>query len=157
NYLGDIITEIRPEEIEDYKRANIILRNTKLHVPYNSKTDSFETLSQILIHDTASNRLIVDDVSAELDQGKMAVIITERKEHIETLNLLLKSNYETITLSGDDSDNGKKVKWKALSEGNFQVLITTGQYFGEGSDIQHISTPLLAYPFAFHGKLIQYI
>jgi superfamily II DNA or RNA helicase len=156
-YLGDIITEIRPEEIEDYKRANIIVRNTKLHVPYNSKTDSFETLSQILIHDIARNRLIVDDVSAELDQGKKAVIITERKEHIETLNLLLKSNYETITLSGDDSDNGKKAKWKALSEGNFQVLITTGQYFGEGSDIQHISTLLLAYPFAFHGKLIQYI
>ena len=156
-YLGDIITEIRPEEIEDYKRANIIVRNTKLHVPYNSKTDSFETLSQILIHDTARNRLIVDDVSAELNQGKKAVIITERKEHIETLNLLLKSNYETITLSGDDSDSSKKAKWKTLLEGNFQVLITTGQYFGEGSDIQHISTLLLAYPFAFHGKLIQYI
>lgn len=156
-YLGDIITEIRPEEIEDYKRANIIVRNTTLHVPYNSKTDSFETLSQILIHDTARNRLIVDDVSAELNQGKKAVIITERKEHIETLNLLLKSNYETIALSGDDSDSSKKAKWKTLSEGNFQVLITTGQYFGEGSDIQHISTLLLAYPFAFHGKLIQYI
>jgi len=156
-YLGDIITEIRPEEIEDYKRANIIVRNTKLHVPYNSKTDSFETLSQILIHDTARNGIIVEDVSAELNQGKKAVIITERKEHIETLNLLLKSNYETITLSGDDSDSSKKAKWKTLSEGNFQVLITTGQYFGEGSDIQHISTLLLAYPFAFHGKLIQYI
>jgi len=156
-YLGDIITEIRPEEIEDYKRAIIILRNTELHVPYNSKIDSFETLSQILIHDTTRNRLIVDDVSAELNQGKKAVIITERKEHIETLNLLLKSNYETITLSGDDSDSSKKAKWKTLSEGNFQVLITTGQYFGEGSDIQHISTLLLAYPFAFHGKLIQYI
>src|SRR5690606_1019619 len=102
-YLGDIITEIRPEEIEDYKRANIVVRNTKLHVPYNSKTDSFETLSQILIHDTARNSVIVEDVSAELNQGKKAVIITERKEHIETLNLLLKSNYETITLSGDDS------------------------------------------------------
>jgi len=156
-YLGDIITEIRPEEIEDYKRANIIVRNTTLHVPYNSKTDSFETLSQILIHDTARNRLIVNDVSAELNQGKREVIITEREEHIETLNLLLKSNYETITLSGDDSDSSKKAKWKTLSEGNFQVLITTGQYFGEGSDIQHISTLLLAYPFAFHGKLIQYI
>ena len=156
-YLGDIITEIRPEEIEDYKSANIIVRNTTLHVPYNSKTDSFETLSQILIHDTARNRLIVDDVSAELNQGKKAVIITERKEHIETLNLWLKSNYETITLSGYDSDSSKKAKWKTLSEGNFQVLITTGQYFGEGSDIQHISTLFLAYPFAFHGKLIQYI
>src|SRR5690606_18594153 len=97
NYLGDIITEIRPEEIEDYKRANIIVRNTKLHVPYNSKTDSFETLSQILIHDTARNRLIVDDVSAELNQGKKAVIITERKEHIDRKSTRLNSSHVKIS------------------------------------------------------------
>src|SRR3546814_12188405 len=65
--------------------------------------------------------------------------------------------YETITLSGDDSDSSKKSKWNTLASGDFQVLITTGQYFGEGSDIQHISTLFLAYPFSFHGKLIQYI
>lgn len=156
-YLGDIITEIKSEEIEDYKKATIIIRNTTLNVPYNSKTDNFEVLSQILIHDTARNNIIRDDVAKELNQGKKAVIITERKEHIETLNLLLKSNYETITLSGDDTDSNKKAKWKALSEGNFQVLITTGQYFGEGSDIKHINTLFLAYPFSFKGKLIQYI
>ncbi|SJN49879.1 DEAD/DEAH box helicase [Sphingobacterium sp. JB170] len=156
-YLGDIITEIRPEQIEDYKSARIVIRNTQLNVPFSSKTDSFETLSQILIHDTTRNKIIVEDVAIELNQGKKAVIITERKEHIEALNLLLKSIYETVTLSGDDSDSSKKTKWKSLSEGNFQVLITTGQYFGEGSDIQHISTLFLAYPFSFHGKLIQYI
>lgn len=156
-YLGDIITEIKPEEIEDYKKAKIIIRNTALNVPYNSKTDNFEVLSQILIHDTARNKIIMDDVAKELNQGKKAVIITERKEHIETLNLLLKSNYETITLSGDDTDSNKKAKWKVLSGGNFQVLITTGQYFGEGSDIKHINTLFLTYPFSFQGKLIQYI
>lgn len=156
-YLGDIISEIKPDEIEDYKQAKVVIRNTGLNVPYNSKTDSFEVLSQILIHDTGRNAIIVADVAAELNQGKKAVIITERKEHIDTLNLLLKTHYETITLSGDDSDSSKKLKWKTLAEGNFQVLITTGRYFGEGSDIQHISTLFLAYPFSFHGKLIQYI
>lgn len=156
-HLGEIIAEIRPEEIEEYKRAYVVIRNTDLDVPYNSKTDSFETLSQILIHDTSRNTLIVSDVAAELNRGKKAVIITERKEHIDSLHLLLKQYYETITLSGDDSDSGKKSKWKTLTAGDFQVLITTGQYFGEGSDIQHISTLFLAYPFSFHGKLIQYI
>ncbi len=37
------------------------------------------------------------------------------------------------------------------------MLITTGQYFGEGTDIQNIETLFLVYPFAFEGKLIQYI
>ena len=44
-----------------------------------------------------------------------------------------------------------------LNEGNFQALITTGQYFGEGSDIQNIECLFLVYPFSFEGKLIQYI
>lgn len=85
------------------------------------------------------------------------VLITERKEHIETLNQYLKQSYETVTLSGDDSATSRSSKWKILKDGNFQALITTGQYFGEGSDLQNIATLFLVYPFAFEGKLIQYI
>ena len=156
-HLGEIIANIQPTEIENYKQAKIIIRNTELDVPYNSKTDSFEALSKILVHDTARNKLILEDVKKELYQGKKAVIITERKEHIDTLYLFLKQSYEAITLSGEDSETSKKAKWKTLQEGNFQVLITTGQYFGEGTDLQNISCLFLVYPFSFEGKLIQYI
>ncbi|MGI6321581.1 MAG: DEAD/DEAH box helicase [Bacteroidales bacterium] len=120
-------------------------------------TDNFETLSKILVHDTSRNKLILNDVQTELNQGKKAVIITERKEHIETLNLFLKQSYETITLSGNDTDSSMKAKWKTLKESNFHVLITTGQYFGEGADLHNINTLFLVYPFSFQGKLIQYI
>jgi superfamily II DNA or RNA helicase len=156
-HLGEIISNIQPTEIENYKQAQIIIRNTELDVPYNSKTDNFEVLSKILVHDTARNKVILEDVKTELNQGKKAVIITERKEHIDTLYLFLKQSYETITLSGEDSETSKKAKWKILQEGNFQVLITTGQYFGEGTDLQNISCLFLIYPFSFEGKLIQYI
>lgn len=156
-HLGEIIANIQPTEIENYKHAKIIIRNTELDVPYNSKTDNFEALSKILVHDTARNKLILEDVKTELNQGKKAVIITERKEHIDTLYLFLKHSYEAITLSGEDSETSKKAKWKTLLEGNFQVLITTGQYFGEGTDLQNISCLFLVYPFSFEGKLIQYI
>ncbi|WAC03266.1 DEAD/DEAH box helicase [Lacinutrix neustonica] len=156
-HLGKIIANIQPTEIENYKQAKIILRSTKLDVPYNSKTDNFEALSKILIHDTARGKLILEDVKTELNQGKKAVIITERKEHIDTLYLFLKHSYESVTLSGEDSETSKKAKWKTLQEGNFQVLITTGQYFGEGTDLQNISCLFLVYPFSFEGKLIQYI
>jgi superfamily II DNA or RNA helicase len=156
-HLGEIIANIQTTEIENYKQAKIIIRNTELDVPYNSKTDSFEALSKILVHDTARNNLILEDLKAELNQGKKAVIITERKEHIDTLYLFLKQLYEAITLSGEDSETSKKAKWKTLQEGDFQVLITTGQYFGEGTDLQNISCLFLVYPFSFEGKLIQYI
>nr|WP_305069712.1 DEAD/DEAH box helicase family protein [Flavobacterium covae] len=61
-HLGEIITNIKPTEIENYKQAKIIIRNTELDVPYNSKTDSFETLSKILVHDTIRNKVILEDV-----------------------------------------------------------------------------------------------
>ena len=156
-HLGEIITNIQTTEIENYKQAKIIIRNTELDVPYNSKIDNFESLSKILVHDTARNKLILEDVKTELNQGRKAVIITERKEHIDTLYLFLKHSYEAITLSGEDSETSKKAKWKTLQEGNFQVLITTGQYFGEGTDLQNINCLFLVYPFSFEGKLIQYI
>ena len=110
-----------------------------------------------MVHDSARNKLILDDVFIELSKGKKIVIVTERKDHIETLNQYLKQKYETVTLSGEDSESNKTAKWKMLNEGNFQALITTGQYFGEGSDIQNIECLFLVYPFSFEGKLIQYI
>jgi superfamily II DNA or RNA helicase len=156
-HLGEIIANVQTSEIENFKQAQIIIRNTELDVPYNSKTDNFELLSKILIHDSNRNQLILEDVKKELNQGKKAVIITERKEHIEVLYLFLKQFYDVIALSGEDSDTSKKTKWKTLNEGNFQVLITTGQYFGEGTDLAHINCLFLVYPFSFEGKLIQYI
>ena len=107
-HLGEIISNIQPTEIENYKQAKIIIQNTELDVPYNSKTDNFEALSKILVHDTARNKLILEDVKTELNQGKKAVIITERKEHIDTLYLFLKQSHEAITLSGEDSETSKK-------------------------------------------------
>lgn len=111
-HLGEIIANLQPAEIENYKQAKIIVRNTELNVPYNSKTDNFESLSKILVHDTARNKLILEDVKTELNQGKKAVIITERKEHIDTLYLFLKQSYEAITLSGEDSETSKKLNGK---------------------------------------------
>ena len=156
-FLGEIISEITSNEIENFQHAQIIVRNTNLDVPFNSKTDNFETLSKILVHDSERNKLILNDINKEIQKGKRIVIITERKEHIDTLYIFLKQSYEVITLSGDDSENNRKSKWQNLQQGNFQILITTGQYFGEGSDLPNINSLFLVYPFSFKGKLIQYI
>jgi len=156
-HLGEIIAEIKTTEISTSKQAKIIIRNTELDVPYNSKTDKFETLSKILIHDSSRNKLILEDVKAEINKGKKVVIITERKEHIDSLYQYLKQSYEAITLSGEDSEINKNSKWKILKAGNYQALITTGQFFGEGTDLQNANCLFLVYPFSFEGKLIQYI
>ena len=156
-HLGEIIAEVKPTEIDTFKRARIVVRKTEFDFPFNPKTDQFEALSKVLIHDTRRNKLIINDVIQEVKNGNRAIIITERKDHIETLNQFLKHSYEAIMLSGSDSENDRKIKWERLKTGNYQILITTGQFFGEGSDLQNISRLFLAYPFSFKGKLIQYI
>jgi len=156
-HLGEIIQEVKATDVQNQTNTQIIIRDTDLFVPFNTKTDKFETLFKILIHDSARNQLILNDVISRLNSGKKAVIITERKEHITSLQQYLKQNYDTIALSGEDSDLRKKSKWAAINKGDFQVLITTGQYFGEGTDIQNVKCLFLVYPFAFEGKLIQYI
>lgn len=156
-HLGEIIREVKAPEVKNQSGTQIIIKETDLFVPFNIKTDKFETLFKILIHDSARNQLILNDVVSQLNTGKKAVIITERKEHITSIQQYLKQHYDTIALSGEDSDLNKKSKWAAINKGDFQALITTGQYFGEGTDIQNIECLFLVYPFAFEGKLIQYI
>ena len=156
-HLGEIISEIKSTEISKGKQAKIIIRNTELDVPYNSKTDKFETLSKILVHDSSRNKIILQDVKTEIDKGKKVVIITERKEHIDSLYQYLKQSYETILLCGEDSESQRNLKWEILKEGSYQALITTGQFFGEGTDLQNANCLFLVYPFSFEGKLIQYI
>jgi len=156
-YLGDILTEITPQEIGIHRTAKVIVRETELDVPFNVKTDKFETLSKVLVHDSARNRLILNDIKRELDAGRKAVIITERKEHIEALHQYLKQSFEIVTLTGEDSESARTAKWKILNEGNYQALLTTGQFFGEGTDLSNATCLFLVYPFSFEGKLIQYI
>ncbi|PSL19206.1 DEAD/DEAH box helicase [Chitinophaga ginsengisoli] len=156
-HLGEVITKIDNQQVTNSPQATIIIRETSLDVPFNQKTDRFETLSKILVHDSTRNNLILEDVIKELSSGKRVVVLTERKEHIDSLYQYLKQSYEAVTLSGDDSIASRDAKWKLLKSGNYQVLITTGQFFGEGTDLDNATCLFLVYPFSFEGKLIQYI
>lgn len=131
-YLGQLIVEIKPQEIETYQKARVVVRNTDLDFPFNSKTDAFETLSKVLVHDSARNQSIVADIGTEIANGKRIVVITERKEHITILHQLLKQKFELITLSGDDSESDRDLKWKLLKEGNYvsqDLLETRGLFY----------------------------
>jgi len=85
------------------------------------------------------------------------LIFSERKAHVELLNQYLKEKFETITVHGDDSAGTRKSKIKQIKQGHYKIVISTGQYFGEGIDLNNLECLFIVYPFAFKGKLIQYI
>ena len=160
-YIGDIICDTNDigRDITGIFKEDLLLniRDTSLNFPYDNKTDDFQMLSKVIIFDSNRNRLISEDIKKELEPGRKILILTERKEHVEVLNIYLKSVCEVITITGDDSKSLRKIKMKQIESGNFQVLITTGQLLGEGLDIENLSSVFLVYPFSFEGKLIQYI
>lgn len=158
-HIGDVIHEMKlPAENKAVPRkVSVIIRETELLVPFDYKTDKAETLFQILIHDSLRNRLIINDIISEVNTGKKVLVLTERKAHIDTLYQYLKTKFEVIAVSGEDAESQKKNKFRQINSGNFQVLISTGQFLGEGTDIPSLDCLVLAYPFSFEGKMVQYL
>jgi superfamily II DNA or RNA helicase len=159
-YIGEIISEMDPHKNKDIVspvNTSLIIKETDLSAPFDFKTDTFEMLSKILVYDTSRNQLIIDDVLKQIDNGRKILLLTERKEHVEVLYLYLKNKCETITLTGNDSMSKRKIKLEQINLGHFNIIIATGQLFGEGVDLPTLDCLFLVYPFSFEGKLTQYI
>ena len=135
----------------------IIIRDTSLAFPFKIATKQYQFLSKALTFDTARNELIINDVAKEIKSGSRCLILTERKEHVDMLNLYLKKDFETVILSGDLGIKQKHKGEKQIKSGHYQIIIATGQYAGEGTHFENINCLFLVYPFSFRGKLIQYM
>ena len=158
-YIGNILHHVSQQEylLKKNVSTEINIRETELFAPFDYKIDKYETISRILIHDTRRNSLIIEDIDQNAQRFNTMLILTERKAHVDILNLYLKEKYETITIHGEDSERARKSKIDQIKQGHFKIVISTGQYFGEGIDISNLDCLFIAYPFAFEGKLIQYI
>lgn len=156
-YLGKILHTVNKnfasqnkaekEKSEKNLSTKIIIKNTEIDVPFKVKVDNFQMLSKIITFDSNRNKLIVDDVAKEAALGNKCLILTERKEHVETLSYYLKGGHEIITLTGDLTDKQKKERLKQVEAGHFQILIATGQLLGEGTDLPSLSCLFLVYLF----------
>ncbi len=161
-YIGDIIAHLEVSDIASmtnlpYQPPEIFIRTTNLVVPFKFTTDNFQLLAKVLCFDTTRNQLIVEDILNKINEGKRLLVLSERKEHLEILALYLKGQCEAIVISGDDSERSRKSKLKQIEAGHYRVLLSTGQFFGEGIDIRGISCLVLVFPFSFEGKLAQYM
>lgn len=159
-YIGNVLHQDNPATSFFEKPDmpfEIHIRETNLFAPFDYRIDHYETISRILIHDTQRNALIIEDIDKQADRFKSILILTERKAHVDILNLYLKDKYETITLHGDDSEHVRRIKLDQIKQGHFKIVISTGQFFGEGMDVDALECLFIVYPFAFEGKLVQYI
>ena len=106
------------------------------------------------------NNLIANDVIEALCDGRTPIILTERREHIETLSGLLSGKCDNIiTLFGTSSQKEKRetlAKLESIPDDEKLIIIATGKYVGEGFDYPRLDTLFLALPIAWKGKVAQY-
>jgi len=104
--------------------------------------------------------LIFDDILTALEAGRSPVVITERKDHLETLaTRLSKFARNVIVLRGGMGARDARAATEALqaiSGDEERVLIATGRYLGEGFDDARLDILFLTMPIAWRGTLSQY-
>ncbi len=156
--------------VDDRKQAEkrpfehkAIIRPTNFHLPLylqNMISPPIQDVYTVLAGDEERNRLIVEDVVSAVKAERSPVLLTERREHLDSLASLL-SQYvrNVIVMSGG---MGKKQR-KQLAEqiaglpaDQPRVIVATGRYLGEGFDDARLDTLFLALPISWRGTLTQY-
>lgn len=98
---------------------------------------------------------IVDKVITEVKEGRMPLLLSERKQHTTTLaKLLADRGIQCAVLTG-----GMKAAERKMAEGQLahcDVLIATGKYIGEGFDLPKLDTLFITMPLSWKGTLAQY-
>jgi superfamily II DNA or RNA helicase len=108
----------------------------------------------IMENDERTQR-IVDDVHICVQQSNHPIVLTERREHAETIHtILLEKGIDSVVLKGAMRASERKAVEESLPTA--QVVVATGKYVGEGFDLPRLDTLLLAMPIAWKGSLAQY-
>jgi superfamily II DNA or RNA helicase len=117
-----------------------------------------------LIKDQQRNELIVSDVIQCLTENRECALLSDRKEHLESIFLLLKHQLikpeNIFLLTGAMSAKMRRLEMAkietAVGEQKGFLLLATSSLVGEGFDLPSLDTLILAMPISFRGRLIQY-
>lgn len=125
-----------------------------------SESKSITELYKELAENQFRNHYIVRDILEALNHGRTPIVLTERREHVLTLEEMLSSQCKNVvTLVGTPSQKKRREaleKLQAISNEEQMVIIATGKYVGEGFDFPRLDTLFLALPISWEGKVAQY-
>lgn len=141
----------------------------KLYMRFTSVGEQLTTVQQQTIHE--NYQLIIDseerieqvvlDILENLQQNRHIIVLTRYIKHLTLLEQQLKKqkqNYKLYILNGKMSTKVLRKELLLLKkEGKPFVLLTTGNYAGEGFDLPALDTLILAMPISSHNNLKQYL
>ncbi len=141
----------------------VIVRPTKFLLPSHLQNIAAQSIQEVyssLEKDDDRNRMIVEDVVDAVQANRFPVLLTERREHLETLaELLSKQVVHVFVMKGGMGKRQRKLitdQIANLPTDQSRVILATGRYLGEGFDDERLDTLFLALPISWRGTLTQY-
>ncbi|MBL0700082.1 MAG: DEAD/DEAH box helicase [Desulfosarcina sp.] len=155
-------------KVDDRKQAEkrpfnhkVIVRSTNFQIPeslINKESLMIHELYAALIIDEKRNQMIVEDVVKAVNKGRIPVVLTERREHLEKLKSLLSLRVNNIfAMKGGIGKKQRKMlaeEMKAVDDE--RIILATGRYLGEGFDDPGLDTLFLTLPVSWKGTVAQY-
>jgi superfamily II DNA or RNA helicase len=137
------------------RKTHFIIPSTFLNIDSLKMNDLYVALSV----DESRNQMIVDDILQALEEKRSPLVLSERREHLETLVNLLSPHVKNILVF--KGGMGKKQRQKLsdqlqnIPENEERIIVATGRYLGEGFDDSRLDTLFLTLPISWKGTLSQ--
>ncbi|MBR0575058.1 DEAD/DEAH box helicase family protein [Proteiniclasticum sp. BAD-10] len=157
-YTVDAKAEAQKRTFDHY----LIPRFTSLRMPFEKESKEWH-ITEVYKHLSTSetrNKMIIQDVSKALMEGRTPLILTERTEHVSALCQEMENQgVKYIVLTGKLKRSERREAGESIAkirEGGETALIATGRLVGEGFDLPRLDTLFLAMPIAWKGTITQY-
>jgi superfamily II DNA or RNA helicase len=119
----------------------------------------FQALYRELVDDELRNRRICEDVLDSVRDGRSALVLTERSEHLDLLEQKLAGTVRHLVVlrAGLGKKQQQAVAEKLAAAGDeARVTLATGRHVGEGFDDPRLDTLFLTLPVSWRGTIAQY-
>ncbi len=163
---GPILHVMNETKAQSLIERRVIVRETKFRLESNeSPQPALHEIWQALVSDKERLKLVASDVVSALNEGRFPLVLSDRKDHLESLlteiiSMLGKSQTAGYLIT---SETGKRIRIQIMEDirtahqrGKYPFLLSTGSLIGEGFDLPELSALVLAMPLSFKGRLVQY-
>ena len=147
----------RAEQVETATRRVLITRDSGFDPAQLPVDPGIQEILSAVAGDDVRTRRIAADALGELAEGRYPLVLTERREHLNTIAELLKAETDRIVvLHGGLGVRARRRAQEILVTNAPRVVVATGRYIGEGFDDPRLDTLMLAMPIAWKGTMTQY-
>ncbi|MCL2859978.1 MAG: DEAD/DEAH box helicase [Oscillospiraceae bacterium] len=163
---GKIRHKVTSRELKGFKKVEheVIVRKTRYEYFPQEETNKVITgeIYNDMVNNSYRNSLIVEDIKKCIDEKRTPLVLTERIEHLNVLEEMLKDeNVEIVKFKGSMGKKQTVLFYESLKkadENNItRVIIATCSSIGEGFDDSKLDTLFLTMPISWKGRIIQYV